>query len=254
MNSALGATIEAEVVDALNDLRTTWDPEQAYAQYAFVRQPQTFPDVRLQRIRDDGNVDVILGIELKGWYLLGKEGEPSFRMTASPDACAPADLIAIYPWTLTNVISGRPQLFRPFVLEAKYAAELRNHHWEHVMGGGGGNRPITRAAHAKPYPEKPDAIADRALNDGGDNFSRLARTGMMDEYKQAIDREGIAGIPAGEWRKFFKAFVGGHDAADASRAIDRLVRTISGPTTRLTDAQVDAIAEQLRQVADVLKA
>jgi hypothetical protein len=30
LNSALGATIEAQVVDALNDLRNSWDPKQEY--------------------------------------------------------------------------------------------------------------------------------------------------------------------------------------------------------------------------------
>ena len=47
-NSSLGATIEAQVVEALNAIRGSWDPEQRYAAYSFVRQSQRFPDVILR--------------------------------------------------------------------------------------------------------------------------------------------------------------------------------------------------------------
>lgn len=252
LSAALGATIEAQVVDALNKLRTTWDPQQAYSHYSFIRQPQTFPDVRLQRFKDDGSVDIVLGIELKGWYVLAKEGEPSFRMVASPDACAPADLIAIYPWVLSNIISGHPQLFRPFVAEARYAAELRNHHWEYGMTGG--DRRITRATGAGPYPIKKDEIGDEAASDSGRNFGRLARTGILDEYKTAIDKEGVAGIPAALWRKFFQAFVGGRDLDESESGVDRLVQSISRPSSPLTGDQVQQIAGKLREIGDIINA
>ena len=52
LNTVLGATIEEQVVRALNLTRSTWDPEGRYALYGFVRQPQTFPDVLLRRIAD----------------------------------------------------------------------------------------------------------------------------------------------------------------------------------------------------------
>ena len=47
--SALGATIEEEVVQTLNRIRSVWDPDKEYETYGFVRQPQTFPDVLLRR-------------------------------------------------------------------------------------------------------------------------------------------------------------------------------------------------------------
>ena len=34
-NSSLGATLEQQVVDSLNRLRSVWDPEQRYALYEF---------------------------------------------------------------------------------------------------------------------------------------------------------------------------------------------------------------------------
>jgi hypothetical protein len=70
LNSALGATIEEQVVASLNTLRPVWDPDRQYQTYGFVRQPQTFPDVLLRR-KTDGQ-DILMGIELKGWYILAR--------------------------------------------------------------------------------------------------------------------------------------------------------------------------------------
>jgi len=252
LNSALGATIEAQVVEALNEIRSAWEVDKKYAEYSFVRQPQTFPDVRLQRFRTDGSVDILFGIELKGWYLLAKEGEPSFRFSASPEACAPADLLAVYPWCLSNVISGRPQLFPPFVVEARYAAEMRNYHWESEMGVEIGSRPIVHPKNPRPYPDKADEIADFAANDKGKNFARLARTGIMDEFKLGVDKVGISGIPVGLWRKFFKAFISTHKAPDASASIDSLVAGIQGRVRSLTEQDLRNIREKLQEIADLL--
>ena len=49
------------------DRRSVWDPHKTYQTYTFVRQPQTFPDVVLRELDNDQHV--LMGIELKGWYL-----------------------------------------------------------------------------------------------------------------------------------------------------------------------------------------
>ena len=64
LNTVLGATIEEQVVRTLNLIRNTWDPDEKYALYSFVRQAQTFPDVLLRKTSSD---EILLGIELKGW-------------------------------------------------------------------------------------------------------------------------------------------------------------------------------------------
>ena len=131
LNAAFGATIEDQVVSTLNRMREVWDPDEKYTFYRFVRQPQTFPDVLLKRDASEAgalNEEILLGIELKSWYLLAKEGEPSFRFQVTPDACANQDLIVVIPWALNNVISGYPKIFTPYVELAKYAAEYRNYH------------------------------------------------------------------------------------------------------------------------------
>ena len=83
-----------------------------------------------------GRSGILLGIELKGWYILAKEGEPSYRYKVSETACAPADLIAIVPWALSNVISGAPSVYEPYIESAAYTAAYRNYWWEHVRDSG----------------------------------------------------------------------------------------------------------------------
>jgi hypothetical protein len=128
LNSALGATIEEQVVSSLNSLRPVWDPGKAYQTYAFVRQPQTFPDVVLRK-KTNGQ-EILMGIELKGWYLLANEGMPNFRFTVTPACCNPWDLIVVVPWALSNILSGSPVVYSPFLESARYAAEQRNYYWQ----------------------------------------------------------------------------------------------------------------------------
>lgn len=129
LNAALGAMIEEQVVATLNEMRPIWDPDKKYQAYSYARQAQTFPDVLLRK-RTDGE-DILMGIELKGWYLLAKERMPNFRFVASANACSEWDLIVVVPWALSNVLSGTPVAYRPFIELAKFAAEQRNYYWQH---------------------------------------------------------------------------------------------------------------------------
>src|SRR5437868_5976719 len=61
LNTVLGATIEEQVVRTLNLIRTTWDSNGRYALYSFVREPQTFPDVRFRKAPGE---ETLIGIEL----------------------------------------------------------------------------------------------------------------------------------------------------------------------------------------------
>lgn len=200
LNSALGATIEEQVVATLNALRPAWDPDKKYQTLGFVRQTQTFPDVLLRK-RTDGQ-EIILGIELKGWYILAKEGEPSFRFTANAKACNPWDLIVVVPWALSNVLAGSPIVYPVFIDLACYTAEQRNYYWQYEREATG-RRDITLAAGATTYPVKSDKISDKAEDPGG-NFGRLARYGIMEEFVKATMRTPVRGVPAIEWLAFFK--------------------------------------------------
>lgn len=223
LNSALGATIEEQVVSTLNRIRSTWDVDGSYSLYGFVRQPQTFPDVLLRRMSsDEGSDDVILGVELKGWYLLSKEGEPSFRYQATPRACADADLLVCVPWALKNVLSGSPAVFQPYMKPAKYAAELRNYHWQHKRATKLDSAIEEPKGQIGPYPSKSDQISDKPVADSGGNFGRYARTGIMDGFKERTFQTPLCGIPARAWLEFFKLFTESTEKDEIVRQVEKL--------------------------------
>jgi len=127
--------LETQIVETLNRMREIWDKDAKYFPYSFVRQPQNFPDVLLIRTaggEEPKSKDILFGIELKSWYILSKEGEPSFRYQITPAACADADLLVIVPWILSDVVSGAPKLFQPWIESARYVAEYRNFYWQEI--------------------------------------------------------------------------------------------------------------------------
>lgn len=211
LNTPLGAAIEASVVDNLNTLRELWDPDEHYAIYSFVRQTQVFPDVRLQTTAPGVPEEdrVIMGIELKGWFILAKEGEPSFRYKVAPSVCAEQDLLAINPWSLSEVVSGTPRLLEPLVDEARYAAEYRNYYWTESRGRKGANAAVKPAEVNHPYPYKGQKFNEEAERDSGRNFGRVARGGYMTDFVERVMTLPISGIPAKNWQEFLSIFAEG---------------------------------------------
>lgn len=247
-NSSLGATIEEQLVASLNRLRVVWDPDEQYAQYSFERQPQTFPDVVLRHSDPSHQPRILMGIELKGWYVLAKEREPSFRYKVTPAVCAPADLLVVVPWALSRVISGSPQVFSPFVMGARQAAEYRNWYWQHGRTSQG-DKGINLSAATSHYPKKSDAISDRPNSDSG-NFGRLARSRVMDAYIAELFDDRLAGIPLSAWQRFLAIFTESHSATDVSNGIDRLAASFSKSAE---PANGDSIREKFSEIADLLK-
>jgi hypothetical protein len=169
-SNVLGLTIEQEVIRTLNALRSLWDTEGEYQAYRFFRQAQTFPDVLLMNAETR---HIIMGLELKSWYVLAKEGEPSFRYQVTPDPCAIQDLLVIVPWALSNVLSGSPIVFSPFIAPARYVAEYRNYWWQHLR------KTIDRSEilspnSVTPYPAARSKMSDKPVYDDGKNFGRIA--------------------------------------------------------------------------------
>lgn len=201
LNSALGATIEEQVVKTLNGMRPVWDPDKKYQAYSFVRQPQVFPDVLLRK-KTNGQ-DILMGIELKGWYILSKERMPNFRFTQSADASNAWDLIVVVPWGLSNILSGTPVAYSPFIDLARYSAEKRNYYWQHERDARG-DKGIRVAEGVTPYPRKSDQIADRPASDSGGNFGRLARYGDMKEFIENTMQTDLLGVTADAWLKFLR--------------------------------------------------
>jgi hypothetical protein len=253
LNSALGATIENQVVTTLNQMRSVWDPKDQYTLYAFTRQSQTFPDVLLKKTAGDTTQgdEIIMGIELKGWYVLAKEGEPSFRFQVTPKACALQDLLVVVPWALNNVISGSPRVFTPYIESARYAADYRNHHWQNLREAKTDSK-IDSPAGVGPYPKKADQISDKPKADSGGNFGRFARTGIMDSYLSRTREELLCGIQADHWLRFFKIFQDHRDAASIVAEIDGLqakvaVQLHTAPSDNI--AAIQTILENLKHLA-----
>lgn len=251
-NSALGATIENQIVDALNELREEWDRENRYRTYRFVRQAQRFPDVILRGSTPEKENDVILGIELKGWYALAKEREPSFRFTASPNVCTPWDLLCVFPWTLSEVVSGTPQLFNPFVTGARYAAEYRNWYWQHGMSGKS-DKTINFANLNQFYPASKSEMNGQPASDSGNNFGRLARYGILDEYMKQLRREKLSGIPIDAWQRFLGFFKEERQDKNISKDLDRLLVEIGEATPSLSTEDIAQIRDSVSQIFAILE-
>lgn len=242
LNGVLGATIEEQVVRTLNQLRNIWDPNGDYQLYRFVRQAQTFPDVLLRKSSPD---HIIFGIELKGWYLLAKEGVPSLRFQTTPAACAEHDLVVVVPWVLGNILSGAPILFEPFIGSAEYAALYRNWHWQYKRQSQQDSR-IESPVGVGPYPSKSEAISDKPRADSGGNFGRLARTGLMDRYLEELGDVRICGIRALYWRQFLRVFQeNADDAKVRTSLIDmrRRVRQENRQTSQKASAALGILAQ-----------
>ncbi|WP_143155700.1 MULTISPECIES: hypothetical protein [unclassified Burkholderia] len=253
MNTALGAAIEQSVVDSLNAIRELWDPTRTYAAYTFVRQSQTFPDVLLKTTDPDAQPQILMGIELKGWFAIAKEAEPSARFYANEDSCADADLLVVMPWVFDNVVSGRPRLLKPIIAEAKHVARVRNWWWEFVRQTDTPNetRGITLAPHRLTYPGKADKYSDKAISDSGKNFGRVARCGVIDIDVDATLKEPVLGIPIDAWRKFLAVFSEKATPASINKALDNLASDYMAMFA-IAPEYAEQVATKYGEIAEVI--
>lgn len=250
LNTLLGGAIENQTVETLNRIRSVWDPDEEWQEYGFKRFPQSFPDVRL--VRQGAVSEPALGIELKGWYLLSKEAEPSFRFTATAAACSPWDLIAVVPWSLSNVLSGTPKAEIPFVEQARYAADMRTYYWQHGRKGNavGRNTAIDHPPGVSPYPPAGATISDHPKSDSGGNFGRVARVrGLMDTWKDGLLDTPLSGIAVRHWIRFLGAFSESNDPDAVAARIETLLK---GDLAALTDEQAERVVSLLNEMKALL--
>lgn len=226
LNTLLGSMIENKVVTFLNAHRQLWD-DGRWDEYHFIRSNESFPDVRL--VRKGDSQTPILGIELKSWFILSKEGEPSFRYRTASEACDPGDLLCIIPWYLSDAVCGTPVLAMPWVFSAKAAAEATKRYWLYERQT---EKPMTLQQRAletpsgvKPYMENArDKTNYKPVNDGGNNFGRLARTGIMSDFVKDTLLTDILGIPADNWRLFLKAHTDSSSLHDIQKKISTITK------------------------------
>lgn len=249
LNTLLGAGIEVEVVRTLNKLREMWDPDDEWLGYRFERSSQAFPDVRLVR-RDTGVPDIALGIELKGWFLLAKEGVPSLRYQVTPAACAPHDLVCVVPWHLSNAVAGEARVVEPWTESARYAAEWRDHWWEYVreVRNPETKRGIQHPPNAAPYPAKADLVIAVPEYDGGDNYGRLPRCKpLMDDFIERTNLHEILGIPVAAWHSFLRT---NSDTASPEEIVDVLQKRLKRRDRKVAPDKADRILAKLDELLE----
>jgi len=248
LNAVLGGTIEVQTVNTLNRIRNVWDPDDEWADYGFERFSQTFPDVRLVNRRDVAATPV-LGMELKGWYLLSKEKAPSYRYTATRDACSEYDLLVVVPWHLAYVLSGTPVVRDPYVEQARYAAEMRNYYWRYQRGTATGTG-IISPPNVHPYPSPKTHTSDKPEKDSGGNFGRVARVhGLMDDFIASALDTPISGIEARHWIDFFRVFT---DASDPEQVEANMRRLLTREATTGDTARAEIIVQHIRAAHSAL--
>lgn len=248
LNSVLGGTIEIQTVATLNRIRNVWDPDEEWSEYGFQRFSQTFPDVRLVN-RTAADHPPVMGIELKGWYLLAKEKQPSYRYTATRSACSIYDLLVVVPWHLGDVLSGVPVVRDPFVAQARWAAEFRNYYWRYQRGSQA-NGDIEEPVGVHPYPPPKTHTSDKPAEDRGGNFGRVARVhGLMDDYmNNALDAH-ISGIEARYWIEFFRVFA---DASDPQQVEGNMRRLLKRHVSGINEVRAEQVIEHLVEVQRLL--
>jgi len=249
LNALLGAAIEIEVVRTLNKLRDVWDKTGEWAGYRFERSSQAFPDVRLIH-PGKPTPDIAIGVELKGWWLLSKEGVPSLRYQVAPAACAPHDLICVVPWHLSNAVSGTAEVIEPWVESARYAAEYRDYWWQHVRKSKTGKTKVTYPDSAHPYPNKADLVSACPEEDHGGNFGRLPRaTGVMDDFIAQSMRHTILGIPAQDWVAFLKRH---SDNATPEELTETLQTELGNHLKNVAPGAAEELIALLTRVGEIL--
>jgi len=243
LNSFIGAGIELEVVRTLNKLRPIWDPDSQWSTYRFERSSQAFPDVRLVDASVSSNLPVALGIELKGWWMLSKEGVPSLRYEVSPEACAPHDLICVVPWYLSNAVSGLPQVVEPWIESAKYAAQWRDYWWQFIRETND-DRELIYPDNPRWYPTKDNPVSVHPVSDGGGNFGRLPRCKpLMDEFVEQTKHVPILGISTRAWIEFLKLHTDGKGSDEA--VIENLQRKLKTKDRRVAPSVAEEIVYHL---------
>lgn len=251
VNTLLGGAIEEQTVRILNNMRNVWDPDGAWFNYKFIRFPESFPDVRLVKSQQDESPAI--GIELKGWYLLSKEAEPSFRYKASADAVTEYDMIACFPWALSEVLSGVPAVFNPYIEQAKYASDMRTYYWENRKGVSEGRSVVINHPQTTPYPKAGTKYADEPEKDGGGNFGRIARIpGLMDDWVKETIELKLSGIEAKYWISFLSAFTEGKTDEDKAAEMQKLIARIQ-KEKNITEGEMKEILSHLETIFALLK-
>ena len=126
------------------------------------------------------------------------------------------------------MISGTPSLMFPYIELGKYAAEYRNYYWSKSRETSTRSTMIVRppVEFRRPYPQSKVEASDKAEGDKGNNFGRIARAGLLDEYLNKIKLIDYLGIRVSHWMKFFKAMSENKTSEEIDKQLDSILSSI----------------------------
>lgn len=78
-----------------------------------------------------------------------------------------------------------------------------------LRGATGAGAEIVPASVTVPYPSKGQKFNDEPRMDKGQNFGRVARGKLMEDFITALLQQPVSGIPATHWQSFLRIFAGG---------------------------------------------
>lgn len=96
----------------------------------------------------------------------------------------------------------------------------------------------------------PDLTISRAEDDGGGNFGRIARYGLLDDFVKSTEKQEISGISVRAWLTFFKIF------GDNAKNLDTVVTTIESALRRYGDLggrEKAALVASFERIVAILK-
>lgn len=68
--------------------------------------------------------------------------------------------------------------------------------------------------------------SDKAENDKGNNFGRIARSGLLDDYLSKIKGQDYLGIRVVHWMKFFKAMSENRTSNEIDKQLEGILANI----------------------------
>lgn len=159
------------------------------------------------------------------WDPQGKWADKGYK--ASADAVTEWDLICCVPWGLSNVLSGKPVVYEPYVEQAKFASDMRTYYWNHRRGDNSKRDCGIHHPETTPYPKPGTQYVDVPNQDGGGNFGRIARVdGLMANWVDESMDTLMAGIEAKYWVSFFKLFSEGRPKEEIEAELSNIARKV----------------------------
>jgi len=94
-------------------------------------------------------------------------------------------------------------------------------------------------------------ISDRPESDGGGNFGRLARAGVIEDYIAELFKEKLAGIQLLAWQRFLSVFTENISSNEIDKALERIARNSASSVPDVKTAS--ELAKKFREIAALIE-